>query len=511
MDKNKEKIVRTRFAPSPTGFLHIGSARTALFNYLYAKKNNGRFILRIEDTDKERSKIEFEKEIISSLKWLGINWDEGPEKEGYRQSERGEIYKKYLKKLIEEKKAYYCFCSKEDLEAKKENQISAGIAPRYNGKCANISESEAKKKIDKGERCVIRLKMPSKKIKIKDMIRGEIEFDSVLIGDMVIAKNDFSPLYNFCVVVDDFEMKITHIIRGEDLLPNTPKQIILQEALNFPRLEYGHLPIILGPDRSKLSKRHGAVSLSEYKKEGYLKESIINNLALLGWNPGSERELFSLKELEKDFSIEKVHKAGAIFNIKKLDHLNGLYIRNKSLKEITELSIPYLIKENLISPIFEGKEAFNLTGILGKEFVQKYLINETGEKIEINYLMKTVSLYHERIKKISEITDLVDIFFKKDIEYDKELLKWKDMTGKDVQEVIKNLISLLSEIKENNWKKEEIEKRILPEAESFREGDRGYVLWPLRVSLTGKKFSAGPFEIAEILGKNKTIKRLKNE
>jgi glutamyl-tRNA synthetase len=261
--------VRTRFAPSPTGFLHIGSARTALFNYLFAKKNQGSFILRIEDTDKERSKPEFEKDIFENLKWLGIEWDYGP----YRQSERGEIYKKYLEKLLAEGKAYYCFCSEEELEAERQYQMSIGQPPRYSGKCANLTKEEVEKYLAEGKKFVIRFKVESKKVEFEDLIRGKIEFDSSLIGDIIIAKPDsggYTPLYNFGVVVDDFEMKISHVIRGEEHISNTPKQILIQEALGFPQPKYAHLPLILGPDRSKLSKRHGAVSVAQYRKLGYL-------------------------------------------------------------------------------------------------------------------------------------------------------------------------------------------------------------------------------------------------
>ena len=281
---SKTKSIRTRFSPAPTGFLHIGSARTALFNYLFVQKNKGAFVLRIEDTDKERSKKEFEEDIIEGLDWLGIKWDEGPVINGdekgmfkpYRQSNRKKIYKKYLEKLLNGKKAYYCFCAKEELEAKKESRLGNGLAPKYDGKCSNLSEKEVFQKLGKGESFVIRIKMPEEIIEIKDLIRGKITFNTGLIGDIVIAKNMETPLYNFTVVVDDFEMKITHVIRGEDLLSNTPKQVIIFRALGLEPPKFGHLPLILGEDRTKLSKRHGAVSVLEYGKQGYLKEAVIN-------------------------------------------------------------------------------------------------------------------------------------------------------------------------------------------------------------------------------------------
>lgn len=455
---------RTRFAPSPTGFLHIGSCRTALFNYLFAKKNKGTFVLRIEDTDKERSKEEFEEDIINSLKWLGIEWQEF-----YKQSDRGEIYKKYLENLLKEKKAYYCFCSQEELEAQRQEQESRGVAPKYSGKCSNLSEKEISENLNQGKKAVIRLRIPAKKVIIEDIIRGKIEFDAGLIGDTIIAKDLDTPLYNFTVVIDDFLMKITHVIRGEDLLPNTPKQIILQEALDFFTPKYGHLPMILAPDKSKLSKRYGAVSVAEYKKEGYLPEAIVNMIAFLGWNPGKDKETYSLKELIKDFSIEKVQKSGAVFNIQKLDYLNGWYIRHKKIEELAKDCLPYLI----------------------------------NSKIDLKQLKRIVGLYQERLKKLSEIGELTDYFFKDKLDYQKELLKWKNASEEETKNTIDTLINILSGIKE--WDLKNIEKALLEEAEK----DRGKLLWPLRVALSGKQNSAGPFEIADVLGREKTIKRLK--
>jgi len=492
--------VRTRFAPSPTGFLHIGSARTALFNYLFAKKNQGNFILRIEDTDTERSDPKFEEDIIENLKWLGIDWDEGP----YRQSERRDIYAKYLEKLLNEDKAYYCFCSEEELEAKRQEQMSRGLSPRYNGKCSKLSSEEVKKKLAEGQQSIIRFKIPVKKVSFNDMIRGKVEFDANLIGDISIAKDLASPLYNFAVVVDDFEMKISHVIRGEDLLPNTPKQILLQEALGFPKPEYGHLPLILGSDKSKMSKRHGAVSMGEYKKEGYLSETIINFLAFLGWNPGTEREIFSIASLIKEFSIEKVQKGGAVFNIKRLDFLNGFYIRQKSPEKLTELCIPYLIREGLIEPVFKTEQYPPAYG--GISISQAYKIIETKEKINFDYLKKIVTIYQERLKKLSEIIELTDFFFKDKLDYEKKLLQWKNMTDEEVGNSLDKLIDLLSKINEGDWNKENLKNILMSETEET--GDRGKILWPLRATLTGKEASSGPFEIAEILGKEKTLKRI---
>jgi len=487
--------VRTRFAPSPTGFLHIGSARTALFNYLFAKKNKGSFILRIEDTDKERSKPEFEQDIIENLKWIGIESDE----DIIRQSERGDIYTKYLKKLLEQDMAYYCFCSEEELEDQRQEQMSRGLPARYNEKCLQLSSEQVKKNLAEEKKSIIRFKMPAQKIAFNDLVRGKVEFDSGLIGHVIIAKDLTSPLYNFAVVVDDFEMKISHIIRGEDLLPNTVIQILLQKALGFSQLEYAHLPLILGPDKSKLSKRHEAVSMAEYRKQGYLSETTINFLAFLGWNPGTEREIFSFASLVKEFSIERVQKGGAVFNIKRLDFLNGFYIRQKSLDKLTELCLPYLVQDGLLEPVFKTEQYPPAYG--GMSITQDYMVNETEEKVNFNYLKKVVAIYQERLKKLSEIIELTDFFFKDKLDYDRGLLVWKNMTEKEVGASLDKTIDVLSKI--DKWDKNNIEKCLVSEE------DRGKTLWPLRVALTGKQASAGPFEIAEILGKEKTLERIK--
>ncbi len=493
--------IRTRFAPSPTGFLHIGSARTALFNYLFAKKNKGVFVLRIEDTDKQRSDKKFEKDIIENLKSLDLEWDEE-----YRQSERTKIYKEYLEKLLDEDKAYYCFCSSDELEAKRQEQMSRGVAPKYDGKCSKLKSEEVKKRLANKEEYIIRFRVSGKKISFQDIVRGKVEFNTSLIGDFSIAKDLNSPLYNFSVVVDDYEMKISHVIRGEDLLPNTPKQILLQEALDFPKTEYAHLPLILGPDKSKMSKRHGAISIKEYLDQGYLPETLINFLAFLGWNPGTEREIFSLASLIKEFSLEKAQKAGAVFNIKRLDYLNGFYIRQKSLDKLTELCIPYLVKEGLIDPVIKSEQYPPSYG--GTSISYDYKISETGENISFDRLKDIIVLYQERLKKLSEIIELVDFLFKDKLEYNKKLLLWKDMSEKEVKAVIDKVIDILSKIEEKNWDKKTLEKVLMLEAEKI--GDRGKVLWPFRVALTGKKASAGPFEIGGVLGKEKTINRLKN-
>jgi len=505
--------IRVRIAPSPTGFLHVGLARTALFNYLFAKKYQGSFILRIEDTDLERSDPAFEKDIIESLKWLGMEWSEGPDIEGeygpYRQSQRLDSYTKYLEKLLTEDKAYHCFCSEQDLEIQRQYQMSIGEAPKYSGKCANLPKETVKKYLAEGKPTVIRFRVSSKKIEFDDLIRERLEFDTGLIGDMVIAKDLTTPLYNFAVVVDDFEMKISHIIRGEDHISNTPKQILIQMALEFNLPKYAHLPLILGPDRTKLSKRQEDISVSEYRKLGYLPEALINFMAFLGWNPGDEREIYSLASLIKEFSLEKVQKGGAIFNIKRLDFLNGFYIRQKSIERLTEICLPYLIKAGLITKV--GSNPGNPESTEKLEIFEgekpEYKIRETGEEISFETLTKIISIYQQRLKKLSEILELTDFFFRGKLEYNKNLLKWKEMPDKEIKNSLDKLEKILSKIKTEDFNKENLENVLILEAEKV--GDRGKLLWPLRIALTGKEASAGPFEIIEILGKDKTLKRIK--
>jgi len=508
---------RVRIAPSPTGPLHIGTARTALFNYLFAKKNNGVFILRIEDTDLERSKKEWEEDIIEGLRWLGLMWDEGPAPDGegyignygpYRQSERKDIYKKYIQKLLDEGKAYYCFCSPEELEAKRQYFMSIGQPPRYNGKCRNLSEKQVKEYLQAKKPYIIRFKNPNKKVVFDDLIHGRIESDSSEFGDIVIAKDQTTPLYNLAAVIDDFEMKITHVIRGEDHIPNTPKQILLYEALGLKPPKFAHLPLILGPDRSKLSKRHGAVALREYKKEGFLPEALINFMAFLGWNPGKEREIYSLNSLIKEFSLDRCQKSPAVFNKRKLIWFNGFYIRQKNIDRLTELCLPYLIEAELIKPKIESEK---YPPVFGAEAIkQSFIIKETGEIIELDTIKKIISIYQERLKVLSEIPELVDFFFKKELNYKKELLKWKNANEKNVLEALEKAEEILQQIEEKDWNVNNLKEVLVKEAERFSEvGDRGYFLWPIRVALTGKKASAPPFEIAEILGKEKTLERIR--
>ena len=509
---NKGQPVRVRMAPSPTGPFHIGSARTAFFNYLFARKNHGQFIVRIEDTDKERSKPEWEENIKESLAFLGLDYDEGPDKEGpfgpYRQSQRTVIYRKYLENLLASGHAYYCFCSAQDLEAYKQERISRGKPAIYSGQCRGVSDKEAQERIRAGQSCVIRLKTPAKQVVFDDLLIGKIKYNSADFGDTVIAKDIETPLYNLACVIDDFEMQITDVIRGEEHISNTPRQVLIAQALGIEPPSYLHLPLILNQQRAKLSKRDTniAAKVSDYKENGYLQEALINFLAFLGWNPGDDREIFSKEELINEFSIERLQKAGAVFNVQKLDWLNGYYIRKMSIRDLTNKCIPFLIKADLVTPLWGRSQAVPL--VYDSDFtILEYESNSSKERFSFGQISNIVALYQERLKRLGEIPELVDSFFVKDLDYPKELLKWRQSEWQEMPAILGQLIQLLQALKPEDWTEERLEQAIMPQAE--QTGDRGKLLWPLRVALSGKQASAGPFEIAAVLGPEKTILRLK--
>ena len=435
--------VITRFAPSPTGVLHIGSVRTALYSWLYARQHEGKFILRIEDTDKERSTKEFEENILDGLSWLGLNHDEF-----YRQSERGEIYKKHLEKLIANGTAYIS-----DEEPKEEGQRSS----------------------------VIRFKNPGRVVTFRDEVRGDISFDTTELGDFVIAKDLESPLYHFAVVVDDFEMGVTHIIRGDDGISNTPRQILIQEALGAPRPSYTHLPMILAPDKSKLSKRHGALAVTEYRDEGYLPEAILNFVALMGWNPGSDQEIISLKEMLALFTLEKVHKSGAVFNIEKLKWLNKHYMKLLPIERAGE-EVLVRMPADLRADAKNNPELF----------------------------VKIMPIILERINSFGEITELANggeiAYFFQDPTYPAEALFWKD--DKDAGHTrahLDKVVELLQKISPTDFTAEGIKAALWDYA---TEVGRGNVLWPLRYALSGRDKSPDPFMLANILGPEVVLRRI---
>ena len=338
--------MRVRFAPSPTGQVHVGNARTALFNWLFARQQGGALVLRIEDTDLERSEPRFETQLIEDLKWLGLDWDEGPDVGGpyppYRQSDKWQVYRDYAERLVSEGKAYRCFCTPETLDRQREEAMAKHLQPNYPGTCRNLTPAEADRRSAAGELCAIRLKIPNKAIRFHDVVHGWVEFSSDVVSDLIIVRSSGVPVYNYVVVVDDAEMKITHVIRGDDHLSNTPKQVALYEALGFAVPEFAHLSTILGPDKERLSKRHGATSLSNFREMGVLPEALMNYMALLGWAPtGGDREIFSPAELVKEFDLARVTASPAVFDFEKLYWLNRHYIKHAAPERIAALAEPF--------------------------------------------------------------------------------------------------------------------------------------------------------------------------
>ena len=363
--------VRVRFAPSPTGSLHIGGARTALFNLLFARHNNGTFVLRIEDTDTERSTEESAAQIIRSMRWLDLDWDEGPEKGGdfgpYFQSQRLELYKKEVDRLLAEGKAYRCYCTPEELAERREAALKAGKPPKYDGTCRNLTAEQIEKYEAEGRKYAIRLKMPEEgQTEVNDLIRGRVVFENSVLDDFIIVKSNGIPTYNFACVIDDNAMQITHIIRAEEHLSNTPKQIQAYLALGYEIPQFAHVPMILAPDRSKLSKRHGATSVEEFREQGYLAKAIINYLTLLGWSPEGTEEIFEIDKAIKEFTLERVNKTAAIYDVKKLTWINGHYMRELDSAFVTEETIPFMIKKGIITEQ-EAKERWELYRLLAED------------------------------------------------------------------------------------------------------------------------------------------------
>ena len=462
--------IRVRIAPSPTGPFHIGTARAALFNYLFAKKNKGQFLIRIEDTDRQRSTKASEEEILAGLKWLGLEADEPI----VWQTENLNLHKKYLEQLRAENKIYPCFCSKEELELERAQQTAQKLPPKYSGKCRQLSIEEQKKLIDADKSCVWRLKIMPEKISFDDLIRGKIEEDTALMSDLVVAKNFNEPLFLFSNVVDDFAMKITHVIRGEDHISNTPKQILLYRALNFPLPQFGHLPLLLNKDRSKMSKRDQGAFLNDLKSAGFLSEAIVNYIALLGWNPGNEKEFFTIEELQKEFSLERVRKSASIFDYEKLLWFNSHYLHEMPIEKLAEQILPIIDFE----------------------------INEDKK-----YFQQCVEAIRGRLKNLTEAPTMLKFFFiEPEVSIDLILNEKMQVDKSIAQKALTATIEALEKLTDFNLPTiEEALKNTIAEL-GFKNGQ---VLWPIRASLSGTKFSPGAFEIATILGKERTLIRLK--
>lgn len=478
--------VRVRFAPSPTGHLHIGGARTALFNYLFAKRHQGVFVLRLEDTDQERSTQESVDMILNDLTWLGLTWDEGPRIGGasgpYRQTERLEIYREKANQLVSQGHAYPCFCSPEEVDAMREAAKAKGDQPKYDGRCRLISPEEAQARVAQGESHVLRFRSPQEGATvINDLIRGRVTFDNQLMDDFVIVRSNGLPTYNFAAAIDDASMKMTHIIRGDDHLSNTPKQIFIYQALNEPLPAFAHVPMILGPDKTRLSKRHGATSVGAYEAEGYMPEALINYLALLGWALDDKTTLLTQAELETHFSLEKVSKNPAVFDPQKLMWMNGQYMR--SIEEP-------LYVERAFKVLSEDEH-------LGQAF----------QKAAQDYNEAVVKVVREKFKLFSELPEQVRYFYlEPDLEQLEDKARDKLAAMGQQPDLFQALYASLSQV--TSFDQAGLEK-VLQTFVDQHQVKFGVLAHPLRVCLTGRVASPGLFEIMVILGQEKTLSRLK--
>jgi len=474
------KQVRVRFAPSPTGDLHIGGARTALFNWLFARHHKGKFILRIEDTDTVRSTKEAVDVILNGLRWLGLDWDEGPDIGGmfgpYFQMQRMDIYRSYAARLLASNNAYYCYCSAEELEERRQEALRGGLAPRYDGRCRVISEERKKEYENRGINPVMRFRMPEGGVtRINDLVRGEVTFENALLDDFVILKSSGVPTYNFAVVVDDITMEITHVIRGDDHISNTPRQILLYNAMLSPLPEFAHIPMIFGSDRTRLSKRHGATAITQYEKEGYLNEAMVNYLTLLGWSTSESQQIFKMEELIEKFSLERCAKSAAIFDSQKLLWLNGEYIRAMDTGELAERALPYL--------------------------------KEAGVPLDdMERVKKAIGLEHDKIRLLKDIPDLIRFMLEEDIVYEEDAVESvmkKEGAAKILGELKEELAAL------ENFAAAPLEA--LARGYAKRKGLKTpQVFHPLRVSVSGRTKGPSLFDMLAFLGRETVIRRMEN-
>lgn len=473
--------VKVRFAPSPTGHLHIGNVRTALFNWLFARHNKGVFLLRIEDTDLERSSRESEKHILEDLRWLGLHWDEGVGVGGdngpYRQTERLDIYREYIQYLLQKGLAYKCFCTEKELREMRERQLDSGNMPKYDGRCRHLS-CEEQKVLEKTRKPAIRFGVPDGDICFNDVVRDKITFDSETVGDFVIARSDGMPTYNFAVVIDDALMKITHVIRADEHIANTIRQVLLYQALEFALPKFAHVSMILGSDRSKLSKRHGASSIEHYRREGYLPEAVLNYLALLGWSDESGEEILDPQELIARFSLDRIAKSPAVFDIDKLRWMNSQYIKKASSESLIESVTPYLVEAGFLNEPLEDDT---------KEWIKRF-----------------VETLRDHLEVLSQVVDYAKVFFG-DIESPEDAAAAKYVAKEEWSIVIRCARSMLSRC--DNYAPEAIH-----EALKSIPADLGFgikkTFMPIRVALTGGTTGIELHNIVSLLGKEATIKRL---
>ncbi|WP_433959639.1 glutamate--tRNA ligase [Cytobacillus horneckiae] len=476
--------IRVRYAPSPTGHLHIGNARTALFNYLYARNQGGKFIIRIEDTDKKRNIEGGEQSQLNYLQWLGIDWDESVDKDGgygpYRQSERNEIYEKHYNELLEAGKAYKCYCSEEELEAEREAQMAKGETPIYSGKCRHLSQAERAQFTAEGRKPSIRFLVPQGKVyTFDDMVKGEVSFESDGIGDHVIVKKDGTPTYNFAVAVDDYLMKISHVLRGDDHISNTPKQLMIYEALGWEPPRFGHMTLIVNESRKKLSKRDESIIqfIEQYEELGYLPEALFNFIALLGWSPSGEEEIFSKDEFIEIFDASRLSKSPALFDKQKLAYMNNQYMKKLDVDKLVEITLPHLIKA--------GKVEENLS----------------DEKMA--WVKKLVALFQEKMSFGAEIVELTDMFFTEELMIEDEA---KEVLAEE--EVPEVLSAFLNEIDQLETFEADAIKASMKSVQKAT-GHKGKKLFmPIRSATTGQTHGPDLPQAIELLGKDKIKDRL---
>ena len=476
--------VRTRFAPSPTGSLHVGGAHTALFAWLFARHEGGKFILRIEDTDEVRSTTESLQAIYEGLGWIGIDWDEGPDVGGpcapYIQSERLEIYQEHTDRLIEGGHAYRCYCTPEELEERREIMRRRGIPPRYDGRCRRLTDEERARFEAEGRASCINFRVrEAGTTVIDDIVRGQVSFDNSLMGDFVIQKTSGYPTYHMAVVVDDFLMGITHVVRAEEHLPNTPRHVQLQAALGFERPHYAHLPIIMGTDRTKLSKRHGAVNLMDYAAQGFLPEAMRNFLVLIGWSPGGEEEILSLEEMIEKFTLEGVSKSPGIFDLEKATWLNGEYLKIFSAEYIADLILPVLRDKGLIEDDLSPERR--------------------------QWLVKVVDLMKERTRLLTDFISWGSYYFTEEFPYDNRARK-KWLSREDVPDRLELLADRLQGL--GSWDVESIEQAVRALAEEL-ELSAAKVIHPCRAAVTGQTIGPSLFHLVELLPHESVVARLR--
>lgn len=478
-----EKKLKVRFAPSPTGPFHIGGARSALFNWLVARHADGTFLVRIEDTDLKRSTKESEENIKDSLKWLGMNWDEGIDVGGphgpYRQTERLDLYKKEVQRLLDEGKAYYCYCSAEELEKSRKAQLDAGKTPIYDEHCRHLTEEEKAKYEAEGRKPVVRLKVRKDGVfAFDDMVRGHVEFQAAGVGDFIIMKSDGIPVYNFAVVIDDAFMEVTHVIRAEEHLSNTPRQLAIYEALGYKPPKFGHISLILGEDHKKMSKRHGATSVTEYRNMGYLPEAVVNYLALLGWTPKGEQEIFTEEELIKQFSMKRVSSNDAVFDINKLNWINFQYMKKLDADQLYDLIVPFLVKAGYVDVAVSEEKKDWLKKVIWFMKDHIYFAGQAAEELKF-FFEDMPALTDEAILSIMKA----------------------ETSGKLLKAFIEDLKALES------FDQAEIKKCF--NACMKAQGIKGKAAYePTRIALTGATQGPGMFEMMELFGREKTMDRL---